>query len=64
MGLVKTRRLAAMHKQTTYAIHFRRGYGGQEAMVVRHRAKAGVKPPAKKGGDMLSANRRDNGYGL
>ncbi len=55
MGLVKTRRLAAMHKQTTYAIHLRRGYGGQEAMVVKHRAKAGMKPPVKKGGDMLSA---------
>ena len=44
MGLVKTRRLAAMQKQ--------------------QRAKAGMKPPVKKGGDMLSANRRDNGYGL
>ena len=44
MGLVKTRRLAAMQKQ--------------------QRAKAWMKPPAKKGGDMLSANRRDNGYGL
>ena len=64
MGLVKTRRLAAMHKQTTYAIHLRRGYGGQEATVVRHRAKVGMKPPVKKCGDMLFANRRDNGYGL
>ena len=36
MGLVKTRRLAAMQKQ--------------------QRAKAGVKPPAKKGGDMVLAN--------
>ena len=35
MGLVKTRRLAAMQKQ--------------------QRAKAGMKPPVKKGGDMLSA---------
>ena len=40
MGLVKTRRLAAMHKQTTYA----------KATVVRQRAKAGMKLPAKKGG--------------
>ena len=46
MGLVKTRRLAAMQKQTTYAkvtvvrqraIHLRQGYGG---------LKAGMKPPA------------------
>ena len=35
MGLVKTRRLAAMQKQ--------------------QRAKAAMKPPVKKGGDMLSA---------
>ena len=37
MGLVKTRRLATMHKQTTYA----------KAAVVRQRAKAGLKshPP-------------------
>jgi len=35
MGLVKTRRLAAMQKQ--------------------QRAKAGMKPPAKKGGDLLLA---------
>ncbi len=54
MGLVKTRRLAAMQKQTTYA----------KVTVVRQRAKAGMKSPVKKGGDMLSANRRDNGYGL
>ena len=49
MGLVKTRRLAAMQKQTTYAkvtvvrqraIHLRQGYGG---------LKAGMKPPVKKG---------------
>ena len=32
MGLVKTRRLAAMRKQTTYA----------KAMVVKQRAKAGA----------------------
>ena len=44
MGLVKTRRLAAMQKQ--------------------QRAKAGMKPPVKKCGDMLLANRRDDGYGL
>ncbi len=44
MGLVKTRRLASMQKQTTYAIHLRRVYGGQEATVVRQRAKAGMKP--------------------
>jgi len=44
MGLVKTRRLAAMQKM--------------------QRAKAGMQPPAKKCGHMLSANRRDNGYGL
>ena len=40
MGLVKTRRLAAMQKQTTYA----------KATVVRQRAKAGMRPPVKKGG--------------
>ena len=40
MGLVKTRSLVAMHKQTTYA----------KATLVRQRAKAGMKPPAKKGG--------------
>ena len=40
MGLVKTRRLAAMQKQQR-AIHLRRGYGG---------LKAGMKPPVKKGG--------------
>ena len=34
------------------------------AMQKQQRAKAGMKPPVKKGGDMLSANRRDNGYGL
>ena len=36
MGLVKTRRLAAMQKQQR-AIHLRQGYGG---------LKAGMKPPA------------------
>ena len=45
MGLVKTRRLAAMQKQQR-AILLRQGYGG---------LKAGMKPPVKKGGDMLSA---------
>ena len=40
MGLVKTRRLAAMQKQQR-AIHLRRGYG---------RLKAGMKPQVKKGG--------------
>ena len=35
MGLVKTRRLAAMQKQTTYA----------KATVVRQRAKFGTPPP-------------------
>ena len=39
MGLVKTRRLAAMQKQTTYA----------KVTVVWQRAKAGMKPPMKKG---------------
>jgi len=39
MGLVKTRRLAAMQKQTTYA----------KATVVRQCAKAGMKPPMKGG---------------
>ena len=48
MGLVKTRRLAAMRKQTTYAkatvvkqraILLRQGYGG---------LKAGMKPPVPK----------------
>ena len=39
MGLVKTRRLAAMQKQQR-AIHLRQGYGG---------LKAGKKPPVKKG---------------
>ena len=39
MGLVKTRRLAAMRKQTTYA----------KATVVKQRAKAGMKPPMKDG---------------
>ena len=38
MGLVKTRRLAAMQKQTTYA----------KVTVVRQRAKAGMKPPMPK----------------
>ena len=37
MGLVKTRRLAAMQKQQR-AIHLRQGYG---------RLKAGMKPPMK-----------------
>ncbi len=50
MGLVKTRRLAAMHPPSRCAIrrtgkqqraiHLRQGYGG---------FKAGMKPPAKKG---------------
>ena len=40
MGLVKTRRLAAMHKQQR-AIHLRQGYGG---------LKAAMKPPMKGGG--------------
>jgi hypothetical protein len=39
MGLVKTRRLAAMQKQQR-AIHLRQGYGG---------LKAGMKPPVGKG---------------
>ena len=39
MGLVKTRRLAAMHKQQR-AIHLRQGYGG---------LKAAMKPPMKGG---------------
>ena len=39
MGLVKTRRLMAMQKQTTYA----------KVTVVRQRAKAGMKPPMNKG---------------
>ena len=39
MGLVKTRRLAAMQKQTTYA----------KVTVVRQRAKAGLKPLVMKG---------------
>ena len=38
MGLVKTRRLAAMQKQTTYA----------KATVVKQRAKAGMKLPTPK----------------
>ena len=40
MGLVKTRRLAAMQKQQR-AILLCQGYGG---------LKAGMKPPVKKGG--------------
>ena len=32
MGLVKTRRLAAMHKQQR-AIHLRQGYGGLKAAM-------------------------------
>jgi len=40
MGLVKTRRLAAMQKQQR-AIHLRQGYGG---------LKAAMKPPMKGGG--------------
>ena len=40
MGLVKTRRLAAMQKQQR-AIHLRQGYGG---------LKAGMKPPMKGDG--------------
>ena len=65
MGLVKTRRLAAMQKQQR-AIHLRQGYGG---------LKAGMKPPVKKGARALSPHfccksggrpaadlpRRDNG---
>ena len=43
VGLVKTRRLAAMQKQQR-AIHLRQGYGG---------LKAGMKPPVKKGGDIV-----------
>ena len=39
MGLVKTRRLMAMQKQTTYA----------KVTVVRQRTNAGMKPPVKKG---------------
>ena len=39
MGLVKTRRLAAMQKQQR-AIHLRQGYGG---------LKAAMKPPMKGG---------------
>ena len=39
MGLVKTRRLAAMYKQQR-AIHLRQGYGG---------LKAAMKPPMKGG---------------
>ena len=38
MGLVKTRRLATMHKQTTYA----------KAVVDKQRAKAGMTPPMCK----------------
>ena len=38
MGLVKTRRLAAMYKQQR-AIHLRQGYGG---------LKAAMKPPMKR----------------
>ena len=34
------------------------------AMQKQQRAKVGMKPPVKKCGDMLFANRRDNGYGL
>ena len=48
MGLVKTRRLAAMQKQTTYA----------KATVVRQRAKAGmkvVKPCSKFQGSSFEA---------
>ena len=40
MELVKTRRLMAMQKQTTYA----------KATEVGQRAKVGIKPPAGKGG--------------
>ena len=46
MGLVKTRRLAAMRKQQR-AIHLRQGYGG---------LKAGMKPPVGK-----NAARKGNG---
>ena len=66
MGLVKTRRIARHSHRSACS----RPYGlrtpakGGYAMQKQRRAKAGVKPPAKKGGDMLSANRRDNGYGL
>ena len=41
MGLVKTRRLAAMQKQQR-AIHLRQGYGGQVGGL-----KAALKPPMK-----------------
>ena len=51
MGLVKTRRLAAMQKQQR-AIHLRQGYGG---------LKAGMKPPMK--GDPRAAHPRQFPFG-
>ena len=51
MGLVKTRRLAAMQKQQR-AIHLRRGYGG---------LKAGMKPPSGKKGGALSQHLHKSG---
>ncbi len=53
MGLVKTRRLAAMHKQTTYA----------KATVVRQRAKEGMRPPLKKGGGTILGLKGRSGKG-
>ena len=53
MGLVKTRRLAAMHKQTTYA----------KATVVRQRAKAGMRPPLKKDGGTILGLKGRSGKG-
>ena len=65
MGLVKTRRLAAMHppslklrrtRKQQRAIHLRQGYGG---------LKAGMKPPMKggagKGDFWLRNGRKANG---
>ena len=61
MGLVKTRRLAAMHKQQRaihlrQGSHLRRGYGGQVGGL-----KAAMKPPLK--GDLRSPHSRQFQFG-
>ena len=55
MGLVETRKLMAMRKQTTYAKASSFALlATEDKPVVRQRAKAGMKLPAKKGGALQS----------
>ena len=57
MGLVKTRRLArhSLRSACSRPYGLRTPARGGYAMQKQQRAKAGMKPPVKKGGDMLSA---------